>query len=260
MQYTQPGHNGYRAVPRVGHAKRELEEGQDGVLQKRSKRTLTTVTNGGPPRRLPEIDASIFPFPYSGSKLGQILPCGEILGFIDLSPVAQRYDMYHISMARPQAQDAWILLAWRDIWASIGVLAPTWDDEYWTPPVNRFDTLWDRQTLRAIKTFRELGEKLWQSPMSELTGETLALFRKEMDYIVLLLLVLGHQHDRSDWEARLHTLFTRLSPAARPIFLDVHPRPLDQEALKQHGLNGYQPDPTGGFVGGYIPPEMFPLH
>lgn len=70
-------------------------------------------------------------------------------------------------------------------------------------------------TLRAIRTFRELGERLLQSSISELIEETLNLFHKEMDYTVLLLLVHRHEQDRVIWEQRLKVLFARLDPALR---------------------------------------------
>lgn len=148
-------------------------------------------------------------------KLGQLLPCGEILGFVELPPLAQLYDIYSISLIRPPPEHAWIQEIWSAIKSSIGIHAPTWHANYWHDEITRSGTERKILTLSAIKTFRELGERLLQSSISELMEETLNLFHKEMDYTVLLLLVHRHEQDRVIWEQRLKVLFARLDPALR---------------------------------------------
>ena len=92
-------------------------------------------------------------------------------------------------------------------------------------------------TLRAIKTFRELGERLWRSSNFELRDETLNLFHKEMDYTVLLLLMHRHQEDRVLWEQRLKVLFARLDPALRPTNKLVTPVPAGASGSDTRSLN-----------------------
>ena len=111
---------------------------------------------------------------------------------------------------------AWIQQNWRAIHTSIGTRAPTWQHNYWHEETGKSGTVHQALTIRAIKTFRELGEKLWRISIPELREETLSLFQKEMDYTVLLLLVHRHEDDRDMWEHRLKVLFARLDPALRP--------------------------------------------
>lgn len=134
---------------------------------------------------------------------------------MELPPLAQLYDIYSISSIRPPPEHAWIQQIWSAIKVSSGAHAPTWQHNYWYDEINRSGTERKILTLRAIKTFRELGERLLQSSISELMEETLNLFHKEMDYTVLLLLVHRHEHDRATWEQRLKELFARLDPALR---------------------------------------------
>lgn len=132
--------------------------------------------------------------------------------------------MYSISLIKPQAGRAWIQQTWHAILASTGVQAPTWQQNHWYEEVNMSGTERKELTFRAIKTFRELGEKLWQVSMVELMEETLSLFQKEMDYTVLLLLVHRREEDRMLWEQRLRVLFARLDPSLRPRYAGVKPR------------------------------------
>ena len=134
---------------------------------------------------------------------------------MELPPLAQLYDIYSISLIKPPPEHAWIQQIWSAIKSSSGHHALTWQHNYWSDEISRSGTERKIITLRAIKTFRELGERLLQSPIFELMEETLNLFHKEMDYTVLLLLVHRHEQDRVIWEQRLKVLFARLDPALR---------------------------------------------
>lgn len=158
-------------------------------------------------------------------KLGQLLPCGEILGFEELPPLAQLFDLYTISLIQPQPEHAWIQQTWRSIQISIGVQPPAWPQNHCYEEISRSGTERKELAFRAIKTFRELGEKLWQVSIVELMEENLNLFQKEMDYTVLLLLVHRHADDRTMWEQRLRVLFGRLDPALQP--RNALARPMD---------------------------------
>lgn len=147
-----------------------------------------------------------------------------MLGFVELPPLAQLYDLYSISLINPQPEHAWIQQTWRAIQTYTGLRAPTWQQNYWYEEINRSGTERKELTFRAIKTFRELGEKLWQTSIVELMEETLNLLQKEMDYTVLLLLVHRHEDDWIVWEQRLKVLFARLDPALRP--RNALPRPM----------------------------------
>ena len=147
-----------------------------------------------------------------------------MLGFVELPLLAQLYDLYSISLIKPQPEHAWIQQTWRAIQINTGLRAPTWEQNYWCEEINRSGTERKELTFRAIKTFRELGEKLWQTSIVELMEETLNLLQKEMDYTVLLLLVHRHEDDRIVWEQRLKVLFARLDPALRA--RNALPRPM----------------------------------
>ena len=286
MYGTPPWYSGIEAAPRLGYAKRkrsEDEDAEDDEAHERSKRIQNNATYVKemrarmpkpqqvpvaamdasssrslshhsptlgimlkPKTRLPELDATIPILPYSGLKLGQLLPCGEILGFAHLPPLAQLYDIYSTSLVQPHPSHAWIQQTWRAIHTSVGTRAPTWQHNYWHEEIDRSGTAHAELAFRAIKTFRELGEKLWRADIVELRDETLGLFRKEMDYTVLLLLVHRYDHDRMLWEQRLKMLFARLDPAFQPRNITATPAPTAAFDAQRHYLGAAPLLPMSG--------------
>ena len=110
-------------------------------------------------------------------------------------------------------------------------------------------------TFRAIKTFQELGEKLWRTSIVELMEETLNLFQKEVDYTVLLLLVHRYENDRDMWEQRLKVLFARLEPALRARNTFARPTtPIQASAgASKFETHSYNFDPTPLYQGSGLP-------
>ena len=168
------------------------------------------------PRREWELAPAVAVFSYRGMHLGQLLPCGEIVGFEELPPLAQLYDLYRLSLIKPKAEHTWIHHTWQQIHKSAGSSTPFWQHNYWPEEAEKSGAANILHTFRAIKTFRELGEKMSQVPSSASFQQTLNLLLKEMDYTVLLLLVYDHQDDGGVWSDRLKVLFERLDPALRP--------------------------------------------
>lgn len=152
---------------------------------------------------------------HSGVRLGQLLPYGEIVGFIELPPLAQLFDLHNLSLIKPEAENIWVHHTWQQIHKSAGIKRPSWPQYHWPEEIKKSGAVNKNHTFRAIKTFRELSEKLWRDPSSASFQQTLNLMLKEMDYTVLLLLANGHHDDQGAWSDRLKVLFERLDPALR---------------------------------------------
>ena len=286
MYGTPPWYSGIEAAPRLGYAKRKRSEDEDAEgdeAHERSKRIQNNATyveemkarrpkpqqapvaaadasssmslsphspTSGimlePKTRLPELDAKIPILPKSCLRVGRLLPCGEILGFAHLPPLAQLYDIYSTSLIKPHPSHAWIQQTWRAIHTSVGTRAPTWQHNCWHEEIGRSGTANAELTFRAIKTFRGMGEKLWRARMPEAREETLGLLRKEMDYTVLLLLVHRYDHDRMLWEQRLKILFARLNSAFRPRNISAAPAPTAASDAQRHNLGAAPLLPLSG--------------
>ena len=162
-----------------------------------------------------ELGPAVVVFSHTGPHLGQLLPCGEIIGFLEFSPLAQHYDLCYLASIKPKAEHAGVYYTWQQIHKSAGIKSPS-DQDCWFEKIITSGVESKDITFRAIKTFRELGEKIWQVPSAQSFTETLNLLLKEMDYTVLLLLGHCHQDDQGIWSNRLQVLFERLDPALWP--------------------------------------------
>lgn len=221
MHGTPPSHSGYQALPGAGYAKRKRGDGEDskeGETGVSSKRIYSKTTEAPFPLLPRELGPEVVVFSHSGLHLGQLLPSGEILGFIELPPLAQLFDLDQLSSLKLliKPEHTWIHQKWQQIHRSAGIKSPSWQQHYWPEETVQSGAVNKFHTFRAIKTFRELGERMWQGSGSAPLDGTLNLLLKEMDYIVLLLLAHRHQDDQVLWLNRLKVLFGRLDPALRP--------------------------------------------